>query len=116
MFAVGFQVAVPPVMKWSPPMVLDFEKIVSLRTQAIVAVLQPVPLKLEPGPRETLSRKPSALLPSDTIAVLRRCHDVLKASVTVLLGAKPMFARRPPVLLLPTRRTPASFSRLPEMA
>ena len=99
MLAVGFQVAVPPVMKWSPPMVLDFEKSVSFTTQTIVVVLQPVPLKFEPGPRDTLRRNPSALLPSEIIAVLRRCHDVLNARVTVLLGAKPKFARSPPVLL-----------------
>ena len=63
---------VPPVMKWSPAMVFGLENIVSLTTQVIVAVLQPAPRKFEPGPREMLSRTASALLPSETMAVLRR--------------------------------------------
>ena len=97
-------------------MVFDFENIVSFTTQTMVGVLQPPPRKFEPGPRDTLSRNASALLPSEIIAVLRRCQLLLSASVTVLVGAKPRLARMPPVLLVPTRSTPSSFSRLPEMA
>ncbi len=97
-------------------MELDFEKIVSFSTHVIVVVLHPAPLKFEPGPRDTLSRKASALLPSEIIAVLRRCQLLLSASVTVLVGAKPRLARMPPVLFVPTRSTPSSFSRFPEMA
>ena len=68
----------------------------------------------EPGPREMFSRIPLALLPSGTIAVLRRWYDELRVMVISLRGWKPRFARMPPVLLLPTRSTPFSFSKLPE--
>ena len=95
-------------------MPLVLEKIVSFNTQTMVALLHPVPLKLEPGPRDTLSRNASALLPSEIMTVPRCRYDELIASVMFLRGVKPKLARKPPVLLLPTRTTPNSFSKLPD--